>query len=121
MNFTGQSVNILLGSIGRYFGQTIAFFRWYYTPKSEGEAFSWTINLRRYFTDSSYIYAAYGRGSKPFDIVSIEDYSVTRSWVFFTGLDWTIRQRIRIQLNYTYRNEGELRRNLLFVGAGYRW
>jgi YaiO family outer membrane protein len=121
MNFTAQSVNILLGSIGRYFGQTIAFLRWYYTPDGEGETFSWAVNLRRYFTDSSYIYAAYGRGSRPFDIVSIEDYSVTRSWVFFTGLDWTIRQRIRIQLNYTYRNEGALRRNLLFIGAGYRW
>lgn len=121
MNFTAQSVNVLLGSIGRYFGQYIALFRWYYTPDSEGETFSWTVNLRRYFTDSSYIYAAYGRGSKPFDIVSIEDYSVTRSWVFFTGLDWTIRQRFRIQLNYVYRNEGELSRNLLFIGAGYRW
>jgi len=121
MNFAEQSVNVLLGSVGRYFGQYIAFFRWYYTPNGEGETLSWTVNLRRYFTDSSYIYAAYGRGSRPFDIVSIEDYSVTRSWVFFSGLDWTVRQRIRIQVNYVYRNEGELRRNLLFIGAGYRW
>lgn len=121
MNFTAQAVDILLGSVGRYFGQTMAFLRWYYTPNSEGTAISWTLNLRRYFSDSNYIYAAYGRGSRPYDIVSMEDYSATRSWVVFAGLDWTIRQRIRIQFNYVYRNEGELRRNLLFIGAGYRW
>lgn len=121
MNFAAQSANVALGSIGRYIGPYIAFFRWYYTPNSEGDAISWTLNLRRYFSDSSYIYSAYGRGSKPFDIVSLEDYSVSRSWVFFAGLDWIIRQIIRVQFNYSHRNEGKLRRNLFFVVAGYRW
>ncbi|OGD18111.1 MAG: hypothetical protein A2W03_14665 [Candidatus Aminicenantes bacterium RBG_16_63_16] len=121
MNFPAQSVNILMGSLGRYLGRYGAFFRWYVTPGGEGETFSWTLNLRRYFSDSSYIYAAYGRGSKPFYIVSLEDYSVTRSWVFFTGLDWIVLRRIRLQINYSLRNEGQLRRNLVFAGAGFRW
>jgi YaiO family outer membrane protein len=121
MNFPAQSVNILMGSIGRYLGRYGAFFRWYVTPGGEGETFSWTLNLRRYFSDSSYLYAAYGRGSKPFYIVSLEDYSVTRSWVFFAGLDWIVLRRIRLQFNYSLRNEGQLRRNLVFVGAGFRW
>jgi len=121
MNFSTLSVNVFLGSIARYIGRYIAFFRWYITPNNKGETFSWLINLRRYFTDSSYIYAAYGRGSRPFDIVFIEDYSVTRSWVFFTGFDWYLFNNIKLQLNYTLRDEGELRRNLLYLGAGYRW
>jgi hypothetical protein len=90
-------------------------------PQGDGEAFSWTLNLRRYFAASSYLSVAYGRGSKPLDIVSIEDYSVIRSWVFLTGLDWTIGQRIRVQFNYVHKDEGELRRDLFFAGAGLRW
>jgi hypothetical protein len=114
-------VNVLLGSAGRYFGRNFAFVRWYYTPDGEGEEFSWTLNLRRYVSDMSYIYAAYGRGSRPFDIVSIEDYYVSQSWVLSAGLDWIVLRRIRVQVNYSYRDEGELRRNLLYVGVGYRW
>jgi YaiO family outer membrane protein len=121
MNFSTQSVNVFLGSTARYIGRYIAFFRWYFTPNSAGETFSWLINLRRYFTDSSYIYAAYGHGSRPFDIVSLEDYSVTRSWVIFAGFDLYLFDNIKIQFNYTLRDEGELRRNLLYLGAGYRW
>jgi YaiO family outer membrane protein len=121
MNFSDQSVNILLGSIGRYIGRYIAFFRWYYTPDGEGEAFSWTANLRRYFADSSYVYAAYGRGSKPYDIVTLEDFKISHSWVFFAGFDWYFFRHIKLQLNYTHREERELRRNLLYLGAGYRW
>jgi len=121
MNFAAQPVDIYLGSVGRYFGRFIAFFRWYLTPNSEGDAFSWTLNLRRYFSDSSYLFAAYGRGSKPFQVVSIEDYAVVRSWVFFAGFDWTIKQRVRVQFTYSHRDEGRLRRDLLFVAAGYRF
>ena len=121
MNFTSRAVNILLGSVGYYFGRYIAVFRCYLTPDSEGDAFSWTLNLRHYFSDSSSLFAAYGRGSKPFQVVSIEDYSVVRSWVFLAGLDWTIRQMVRLQFTYSHRDEGRLRRNLLFVAAGYRW
>jgi YaiO family outer membrane protein len=121
MNFTSHPADICLGSVGRYFGQNIAFLRWYFTPGGEGEAFSWTLNLRRYLSDTSYLFAAYGRGSRPFDLVSIDDYSVARSWVFFTGLDWTFRQRVRVQLTYSHRDEGRMRRNLFFAAAGYRW
>jgi YaiO family outer membrane protein len=121
LDFAAQSADIALGSVGRYFGHFLTFLRWFCTPQGEGQAFSWTLNLRRYFADSSYFSIAYGRGSKPLDIVSVEDYSVTRSWVFLTGLDWIVGQRIRVQFNYVHRDEGRLRRNLLFAGAGFRW
>jgi YaiO family outer membrane protein len=121
MNFSSRAVDIFLGSVGRYFGPYMAFFRWYLTPGSEGNAFSWTLNLRRYFSDTSYLFAAYGRGSKPFHVISMEDYSVVQSWVFLAGLDWTIRQRIRLQFTCSHRDEGQLKRNLVFAAAGFRW
>lgn len=121
MNFPSQAVSIYLGSLGYYYDRYIAFLRWYSTPSDKGDAFSWTANLRRYFPDSSYLFIGYGRGSKPFDIVTIEDWNVTKSWVVFAGFDWSLFQKIRLQLNYTYRDEGELRRNLFYVGTGYRW
>jgi YaiO family outer membrane protein len=121
MNFTPQGVNIYLGSLGYYWKKYVSFFRWYYTSDSEGETFSWTVNLRRYFSDSSYAYAAYGRGSRPYDIFTLEDLDVSQSWVFFAGFDWYLFRQIKLQLNYTHRDEGELRRNLLYLGAGYRW
>jgi YaiO family outer membrane protein len=121
MNFAAHRANIYLGSVGYYLGKHIAFFRWYFTPSEKGAGFSWTANLRRYFSNASYLYVAYGRGSKPYDIVTFEDLDVSQSWVIFAGFDWYLFNNVKLQLNYTYRDEGDLRRNLFYLGAGYRW
>lgn len=121
IGFASQSVSLYIGSLGYYFGNWIAFWRWYYTPRGEGHDFSWTASLRRYFSASSYLYAGYGQGSRPFDIVTLEDYTVDSSRVFFAGFDWLLGQKIRLQLNFTHRDEGVLTRNLLFLSAGFRW
>ncbi len=121
MHFTATPVSIYLGSLGYYFGKQIAFFRWYYTPKGEGDDFSWTASLRRYVSVSSFLYAGLGTGSRPFDIVTEEDYKVTTSAVFFAGVDWIFVEKFRFQLNYTRRTEGKLTRNLLFLSAGFRF
>ncbi len=124
MGFAAQPVSIYLGSLGYYFGKSIAFFRWYYTPHSRGQDFSWTASLRRYFSDSNFLYVGYGQGSKPFELVTLEDYGVDSSWVIFGGLDWVLFDRLRLQLNYTHRDEGSIVRNLFFfsilIGVGPR-
>ncbi len=121
MNFAAAPVSIYHGSVGYYAGRYYPYMRWYYTPKERGSPFSWTVNLRRYFSEVSYLYIGYGRGSKPFDIVMDEDLLVERSSVFLAGFDWYILDRIKLQFVYSLRDEGALRRNTFFLGTGYRW
>jgi YaiO family outer membrane protein len=121
LNFAPEQVDVYLGSLGCYLGKYYSFFRWYHTPGAAGETFSWTFNLRRYFGDSSYVYGAYGRGSRPFDISTVEDLRLRQSWILSAGFDWYLIRHLKLQLNYTYREEEGLRRNLLYIGTGYRW
>lgn len=121
MGFAFNPVDLYIGSLGFYFGNQIAFFRWYYAPDSEGHDFSWTVNFRRYFSATNYLYIGYGQGSRPFDIVTLEDYEVGSCHIFFAGLDWVLWERLRLQANYTHRDEGQLNRNLFFLSAGFRW
>ncbi len=121
MNFSRAAVSIYLGSIGYYAGRYYPYIRWYYTPEENEDDFSWTVNLRRYFTEVSYLYIGYGRGSKSFDIMTGDDLLVESSSVFLAGFDWYIWNRIKLQFGYSLRDEGALRRSTFFLGTGYRW
>jgi YaiO family outer membrane protein len=121
MNFSEAPVSVYLGSVGYYAGQYYPYIRWYYTPEERGNAFSWTVNLRRYFSEVSYLYIGYGRGSRPFDIVTGEDLLVEKSSVLLAGFDWYVLDRIKLQFVYSLKDEGDLRRSTLFLSTGYRW
>lgn len=122
MNFESDSVSVYLGSVGYYVGNYYPFMRWYYTPEDEGNNFSWFVNVRRYFTKDSYLALGYGQGSKSFDIITIEDVLVRKSWIFMAEWDWFFLKRIRVKIQFTHRNEKNgPTRNTLFVATGYRW
>ena len=122
MNFENESVSVYLGSFGYYIGNYYPFLRWYYTPEEEGENFSWFVNLRRYFTKDNYLAIGYGQGSRPFEIITIEDILVRKSWIFLAEWNWYLLKRIHIKIQFTHRNEKEGPvRNSLFVATGYRW
>jgi YaiO family outer membrane protein len=122
MNFANEAVPIYLGSVGYYIGSFYPFLRCYYTPEDEGQNFSWLVNVRRYFTKDSYLALGYGRGSRPFDIITIEDARVRKSWIFLAEWDWCFLKRIHLKIQYTHRNEESgPTRNGLFVATGYRW
>ncbi len=122
MNFPSQDVSIYLGSFGYYLGSFYPFLRWYYTPDDEGRNFSWTVNVRKYFTEGSYLALGYGQGSRPFDIITIEDMFVQESRIFLAEWNWFFWKRIRLQVQFTHRNEKDgPTRNAVFVTTGYRW
>ena len=122
MNFEIEPVNVYLGSVGYYVGNFYPYLRWYYTPEEEGKNFSWFVNVRRYFTKDNYLALGYGQGSRPFDIITIEDVFVRKSWIFLAEWDWTILERIHLKIQFTHRNEKDgPKRNTLFVATGYRW
>ena len=122
MNFENEPVSVYLGSVGYYAGNYYPVFRWYYTPEEEGMNFSWIVNVRRYFTKNSYLALGYGQGSRPFDIITIEDVRVKKSWIFLAEWDWYFFERIRLKIQFTHRSEKDgPTRNAFFVATGYRW
>lgn len=122
MNFESEAVSVFLGSLGVYAGNYYPFFRWYFTPDDAGDNLSWTVNVRRYFTWDSYVALGYGQGSKPFDILTIEDVFIQKSWIFLAEWDWYFWDRIRLKVQFTHRNEKDgPTRNSIFLATGYRW
>jgi YaiO family outer membrane protein len=122
MNFEDKGVSIYLGSVGYYVGNYYPSLRWYYAPEDIGAGFSWIANIRRYFSDDSYVALGYGQGSRPFEIVTIEDISVTKSWIFLAEWDWYFLRSIRLKFQYMHRSEEDgPARNSIFVATGYRW
>ena len=122
MNFENEAVSVYLGSIGYYVGNYYPFLRWFYTPEDEGNNFSWFVNVRRYFTKDNYLALGYGQGSRPFDIITIEDILVRKSWIFLAEWNWYFLKHIRLKIQFTYRNEKDgPTRNAIFVATGYRW
>lgn len=122
MNFENEAVSVYLGSVGYYAGNYYPVFRWYYTPENKGTNFSWIVNVRRYFTKDSYLALGYGQGSRPFDIITIEDVRIAKSWIFLAEWDWYFWERIRLKIQFIHRNEKDgPTRNAIFVATGYRW
>lgn len=122
MNFTNEEVSVYLGSVGYYVGNYYPFLRWYYTPEDEGQNFSWFVNVRRYFTKDNYVALGYGQGSKPFEIITIEDVFIQKSWIFLAEWEWYFLERIRLKVQFTHRREQDgPTRNVIFVATGYRW
>jgi YaiO family outer membrane protein len=122
MNFPAESLSLFMGSFAYYFGNYYAVLRWYYKPGEETRALSWFAQLRRYFADQNFIYLGYGRGSQPFDIVTVQDLLVHDSWIFLSGLVWYLWDKIRLELHFSRIEDANgLRRDTFFATTGFRW
>ncbi len=77
--FTGN-VNMLSGSIGKYFGNWLYSVRTYVTPDHVGPSRSFQISARRYFGDGErYMTFRYGTGASPFEIRSLNEIGILNS------------------------------------------
>lgn len=122
MNFEAKAISIYLGSFGYYFGNYYSYLRWYYSPEERGRTLSWTVNVRRYFSKDDYLFLGYGQGSRPFNVMMLEDIFITQSWIFLVGGDWCFLKRIRLRLEYFHiSEESGLKRNAFLIITGYRW
>jgi YaiO family outer membrane protein len=122
LNFPDSSVSIYMGSSAYYFGNYYAVLRWYYNPGQENRSFSWMAQIRRYFSDENYIYLGYGGGSRPFEIMTVQDLWVQQSWIFLSGLAWYVLDKIRLEFHFSRIEDANgPRRNTFFVTTGYRW
>jgi|GEM_PF-414698 len=122
MNFPANPVSIYLGSAGAYVGRYYSYFRWYYAPEKIGSNFSWTINLRRYFTPENYLFLAYGQGARAYEVISLADLLARQSIMFWGGLDAYLWRHSHLRLQLTWRREnGHLRRLGFFIALGAAW
>lgn len=122
MNFPAEKVGLIVGSFGYYFGNYYAVFRGTYNPDPEKRSFSWTGILKRFFADQNYLYVGYGRGARPYEIMTIQDYLIRPSWQFMAGIAWHFFGVIRLEVHFsTIREEGGPRNDTLSISPGLRW
>ncbi|MFO7865749.1 MAG: tetratricopeptide repeat protein [Candidatus Aminicenantes bacterium] len=119
-NFETESVPFYVGSAGIYRGPYYAFLRCLVSSSEEGSEFTWVIQGRRYFSPVNFIYLGYGQGSRPVEIVTLEDFLAGRSSLFLAGGDWIFWQSFRFRVQWLFRKDSSgLQRNSLFLSLGY--
>jgi len=121
MDFIAERVSQFLGSLGYYFGNFYAYWRWYYSIGDTGDRFAWLANFRRYFSADSFVFIGYGRGVRTEEAMSLEDFRARQSWVILAGFNWYFLKKLKLQAYYSVGDEGAVRRNTLFISTGYRW
>ncbi len=122
LNFPAESLSLFMGSFAYYFGNYYAVLRWYYKPGEEARALSWFAQVRRYFAYQNFIYLGYGRGSRPFDIVAVQDLLIHDSGIFLSGLVWYLWDKIRLELHFSRIEDANgPRRDTFFATTGFRW
>jgi YaiO family outer membrane protein len=122
MNFRTNPISIYLGSLGYYLGRFYTYFRWYYSLEDKVNTFSWTINIRRYFSKDNYVSLGYGQGSRPFDVSTIDDFLITQSRIFQAGFIWYFFKGIRLEFHFSHTDEkASPDRNTFYACTGYRW
>jgi YaiO family outer membrane protein len=96
--FTGN-VNMLTGSVGKYYGQWLFSVRTYITPDRAGASRSFQLSARRYFGDGEkYMTFRYGTGASPFEVRSLNEIGILNSNSF--AFDYNRRFRRHWAFNF---------------------
>jgi YaiO family outer membrane protein len=96
--FNGN-VNMLTGSLGKYYGQWLFSVRTYITPDHAGPSRSFTLSARRYFGDGEkYMSFRYGTGASPFEVRSLNEIGILKSNSF--AFDYNRRFRRHWAINF---------------------
>jgi YaiO family outer membrane protein len=121
MRFPSRPVTVFLGSLAWSLGRYYPCARFNYGSEDGLGLFSWTLQLRRYFSDESFVYAGWGRGARPFENATLQDLLEVRAGVLTAGAVWHAFGKVRVELHYARTSEPELVRNMFQVSAGWRW
>ncbi len=121
MRFPSRPVTVALGSLGLYLGNYFPYARFNYGSEDGRGRFSWSLQLRRYFSDENFLYTGYGRGSRPFEDPAVQDLLEVRAGILTAGAVWYVFERVRIELHYSRTAEPGLLRNTFQASAGWRW
>jgi YaiO family outer membrane protein len=122
LEFPSERVNIYLGSAAYYLGSYYAVLRLTHNPTGGQTKTSWMAQIRHYFSDIDYVYIGYGRGERPFEIGTVEDLIVHRSWALVAGAKWYFWRAWKLEFNAgRVADNSGLSRDTITVSTGYRW
>ena len=122
MHFTDRNVAVWLASSGCYFGRYYMAVRGYFTPGEEGRRLSWYGQARRYFGRESYLYLAYGSGSRPLKITNSQDLLFIRARNYGGGFNVYLRSRLKLEAHVLRSEEKEgMRKTTVSLTAGWRF
>jgi YaiO family outer membrane protein len=87
-----------------------------------GAELSWTAGLRRFLSDSGYLWASVGRGQRTFEAGSVEEILAGPAWLFEAGADLYVFKNIKLRGSVTRRSAaaGPSSTTLALV-TGYRF
>lgn len=121
MEFEGNPVSIVIGSIGLYAGPFYTNARVYYSPKSRESSISWLLLTRWYFKDRNYLYGGYGQGTRSIEIAATGDLDYQDVRTMMIGLNVTVFRRMHLLASFSRLNDRGVGRNTFSIGAGYLW
>ena len=121
MKFPGNSVSIIIGSVGWYAGPFYTNARVYFSPKSRESSVSWLLLTRWYFKDRNYFYGGYGQGTRSIEIAATGDLDYQDVQTAMAGLNVTVFRRMHLIVSFSRLNDRGVGRNTLSIGAGYMW
>jgi YaiO family outer membrane protein len=103
--FTGGHVSMAVASGAAYLGAWYPHVRLFWAGAEAGASFTWTAGLRRYFTDTSYVWGSFGRGTRWIETGTAEEVLAGPAWIFDAGFDVHVLRDIRLR-GYVSRREG---------------
>jgi YaiO family outer membrane protein len=103
--FEGGGVSTLVASGAAYWGAWYPHLRLSFADAGAGTAFNWTAGLRRYLSDTSYVWGGFGRGTRSLETGTVEDVLAGPAWIFDAGFDLCVIRDIRLR-GYVSRREG---------------
>jgi YaiO family outer membrane protein len=90
----GGSVNMVTGSLGKYYGNWLFTLRSFITPTQVDASRSFQLSARCYFGDgASYMTFRYGTGATPFEVLTLNQIGILNSNA--VGVDYNRRFRRR--------------------------
>jgi YaiO family outer membrane protein len=103
--FTGGHVSMFVASGAAYWGAWYPHIRLSWAGADAGTSFTWTAGLRRYFSDTSYVWGSFGRGTRWLETGTVEEVLAGPAWIFDAGFDLPVFRDILLR-GYVSRREG---------------
>lgn len=106
LDFSGSSVLIYTGNLGKYYKNYWFSFRPFVTSKSTGISFSGIFLMRRYFADAdNYLTLLIGFGSTPVEIFFLEDIERLNSYKIELDVQKMITRTFLIEFRISFEKE----------------
>ena len=122
MSFATGAVTVLAGSAAVYAGAWYPNIRVHWADLGPRSDLTWMAGLRRYLSDTSFLWLTAGRGSRSMETAAAEEILTGPAWFGEGGFDFTILRDIKLRGYVSRRKEsGGPSSTAVSLVAGYRF